>query len=158
MKLVEVGAALKLNKVEALQNVLLTMPQVHIVTTHTFFPEIYERRIDVPPWTVLTGAAHKTAYTVRLESGTIAVNTDDGVKVLTGPMEFEVPAGMQRAGCVFDDPVVWVDVYENPDNCEDISVLEERLFVVPEIGMMDTRTPEQWALIENMQKELSWQE
>lgn len=153
MQLAEVERALKLNKVEALQDVLLTMPQVHIVTTHTFLAKIYERRIDVPPWTVLTGAAHKTAYTVRLESGTIAVNTDEGVKVLTGPMQFEVAAGMQRAGCVFDDPVVWVDVYENLDNCEDINALEERLYVVPEVGMMNSRTPEQWALIK--QKELA---
>lgn len=158
MKLVEIGTALKLNKVEALQNVLLTMPQADIVTTHTFYPGIYERRIDVPAWTVLTGAAHKTSYTVRLESGTIAVNTEDGVQILTGPMEFSAPAGIQRAGCVFEDPVVWVDIYENPDNCEDISVLEDRLYVVPEVGMMDSRTPEQWALIENMKKEVPWLE
>jgi len=47
-------------KVVALQDELLQMPQADIVTTHTFLPGVYERKITVPPWTVLTGAAHKT--------------------------------------------------------------------------------------------------
>jgi len=135
------------DKVVALQNELLKMPQAEIVTEHTFTPGGYERKITIPPWTVLTGAEHKSAYRVRLEKGTIAVNTDDGVKVLTGPCEFPASAGMQRAGRVFDDEVVWVDVYDNPDNCADIAVLEDRLYVVPEYGLGDSRTELQKAQI-----------
>jgi hypothetical protein len=130
-------------KVKALQIELLKMPQADIVTTHTFLPGIYERAITIPAWTVLTGAEHKISYRVRLEKGTIAVNTDDGVKVLTGPCEFEANAGMQRAGRVYDKEVVWVDIYDNPDNCTDIAVLEDRLYVVPEYGMGDSRTEAQ---------------
>jgi len=135
------------DKVVALQNELLKMPQAEIVTEHTFMPGIYERKITIPPWTVLTGAEHKLAYRVRLEKGTIAVNTDDGVKVLTGPCEFPASAGMQRAGRVFEDEVVWVDVYDNPDNCTDMAVLENRLYVVPECGLADSRTELQKAQI-----------
>ena len=135
------------DKVVALQNELLKMPQAEIVTEHTFTPGVYERKITIPPWTVLTGAEHKSAYRVRLEKGTIAVNTDDGVKVLTGPCEFPASAGMQRAGRVFDDEVVWVDVYNNPDDCADIAVLEDRLYVVPEYGLGDSRTELQKAQI-----------
>lgn len=140
-------ALLMQGKVKALESELLKMPQADIVTEHTFKPNVYERKIIVPAWTVLTGAEHKTAYRVRLEKGTIAVNTDDGVKVLTGPCEFDAKAGMQRAGRVFDEEVVWVDIYENPDNCTDLSVLEDRLYVVPEIGLADSRTEEQKARI-----------
>jgi hypothetical protein len=93
----------------------------------------------VPPWTVLTGAAHKTGYRVRLEKGKIAVNVDTDVMVLTAPCEFDAKAGEQRAGRVFEDEVVWVDVYENPDDCQDIETLEDRLYVVPECGLGDTR-------------------
>jgi len=135
------------DKVVALQNELLKMPQAKIVTEHTFMPGVYERKITIPPWTVLTGAEHKSAYRVRLEKGTIAVNTDDGVKVLTGPCEFPASAGMQRAGRVFDDEVVWVDVYDNPDDCADIAVLEDRLYIVPEYGLGDSRTELQKAQI-----------
>jgi hypothetical protein len=126
-------------KVVALQDELLQMPQADIVTVHTFLPNVYERKIIVPPWTVLTGAAHKTDYRVRLEKGTIAVNRDTEVVVLTAPCEFEAKAGEQRAGRVFEDEVVWVDVYDNPDNCQDIPTLEDRLYVVPECGLGSTR-------------------
>ena len=135
-------------KVTALQNELLKMPQADIVTTHTFLPGVYERAIAIPAWTVLTGAEHKTSYRVRLEKGTIAVNTDDGVKILTAPCEFEANAGMQRAGRVYDEDVIWVDVYDNPDNCTDLAVLEDRLYVVPECGLANSRTDAQKARID----------
>lgn len=135
-------------KVQALEAELLKMPQADIITEHTFMPGVYERKITIPPWTVLTGAAHKTDYHVRLEKGTIAVNTDDGVKVFTAPFDFPAKAGMQRAGRVFDEEVVWVDVYDNLDNCTDLAILEDRLYVVPDCGLADSRTEEQKAKID----------
>jgi len=126
-------------KILKLQDELLKMDQADIVTTHTFLPEVYERTITVPPWTVLTGAAHKTPYKVRLEKGTIAVNIGTEVKILTAPCEFNACAGEQRVGRVFEDEVVWVDIYANPDNCEDILALEDRLYVVPECGLGENR-------------------
>lgn len=136
------------DKVLALQDELLKLPQANIITEHIFKPGVYERKITIPPWTVLTGAEHLTDYKVRLEAGTIAVNTDDGVKVLTGPLEFDAKAGMQRAGRVFGDEVVWVDVYPNPDDCTDLAALEARLYVVPDCGLADSRTEVQKAKID----------
>ncbi len=144
----EAPAVVMRKKVEALQHELLKMPQADIVTEHIFKPGVYERKITIPPWTVLTGAEHKTDYKVRLEMGKIAVNTDNGVKVLTGPLEFDAKAGMQRAGRVFEDQVVWVDVYHNPDDCTDLAVLEDRLYVVPDCGLADSRTEVQKAQID----------
>jgi hypothetical protein len=141
-------------KVVALQDELLQMPQADIVTVHTFLPGVYERKIIVLPWTVLTGAAHKTGYRVRLEKGTIAVNRDTEVVVLTAPCEFDAKAGEQRAGRVFEDEVVWVDVYDNPDDCQDIPTLEDRLYVVPECGLGDTR--KQLALKNEIEGEVLW--
>jgi hypothetical protein len=122
-----------------LQDSLLEMEQADIVTTHKFLPDVYERTITIPPWTVLTGAAHKTAYRVRLEQGVIAVNTDSGVNVLIAPCEFDVPAGFQRAGRVFEEEVVWTDIYANPDNCRNIEELEDRLYEIPACGLGDAR-------------------
>jgi hypothetical protein len=136
------------DKVLALQDELLKLPQANIITEHIFKPGVYERKITIPPWTVLTGAEHLTDYKVRLEAGTIAVNTDDGVKVLTGPLEFDAKAGMQRAGRVFGGEVVWVDVYPNPDDCTDLAALEARLYVVPDCGLADSRTEVQKAKID----------
>jgi len=122
-----------------LQDRLMEMEPVQIVTLHKFLPGIYERTIIIPPWTVLTGAEHRTAYKVRLERGSIAVSTDTDVKILTGLFEFDAPAGFKRAGRVFEDEVVWTDIYENPDNCRNIEELENRLYVVPDIGLYEYR-------------------
>lgn len=130
-----ISANIQKAQIEALQDELLKMPQADIVTNHHFYDGIYERTIIVPPWTVLTGAPHKTKYKVRLEKGTIAVNVGTEVKVLTAPLEFEAQAGEQRVGRVFDEEVIWTDIYENPDNCKDIETLEDRLYIVPECGL-----------------------
>jgi len=126
-------------KIDALTSALLEMPQAAIVTEHTFYPGVYERKITVPPSCVITGAPHKTDYKVRLEKGTIAVNIGNKVQTLTAPLEFNACAGEQRVGWVFGEEVVWVDIYDNPDNCKDIDVLEDRLYVVPECGLLDNR-------------------
>ena len=126
-------------KIVKLQDVLLEMPQADIVTEHTFLDGIYERKITIPKWTVLTGAAHKTDYKIRLEKGTIAVNVGNKVIVLTAPSELDAKAGEQRVGRVFEDDVVWVDIYENSDNCNNVEELEERLYVVPECGLGENR-------------------
>ena len=131
--------------IDRMESALLSMPQSQIETVHTFLPGIYERKIIVPPWTVLTGAEHRTPYRVRLDAGRIAVNTDDGIVVLEAPAEMEAPAGVRRVGRVFDEWVHWVDIYANPDDCTDIEMLESRLYVVPEVGLGDTRAK---ALIE----------
>lgn len=125
--------------IDRLESTLLAMPQADIVTRHAFYPGRYERTILVPPWTVLTGAEHKTPYRVRLEQGTIAVNTEDGIRVLSAPCEFDAPAGVKRAGRVFETPVVWVDIYDNLDDCTDIPTLEVRLYVIPECGLGENR-------------------
>jgi len=127
------------DKIVRLQDELLKMEQADIITEHTFTPSVYERKIIVPPRCVLTGAPHKTAYKVRLEKGTIAVNIGAEVKILTGPLEFDACAGEQRVGRVFEEEVVWVDIYENLDNCQDIPTLEDRLYVVPECGLGSNR-------------------
>jgi hypothetical protein len=126
-------------KIENLQTELLKMPQADIQTIHTFAFGKYYRTIVVPPWVVLTGAAHKTNYKVRLEKGKIAVNVDDKIKILEAPCEFDAAAGAQRAGRVFEEEVVWTDIYENLDDCTDIDVLEDRLYAVPECGLGSNR-------------------
>lgn len=131
------------SSVKRLEAALLQMPQADIKTYHKFKPGIYERTITVPPWCVLTGAPHKTDYKVRLESGTIAVTTDDGVKVFTAPCEFDAKAGIKRAGRVFEDVVVWTDIYLNEDNCTDLDQLEDRYYDQSECVLADKRIREQ---------------
>lgn len=122
-----------------LQDALLEMPPADIETIHRFKPGVYERTIRIPAWTVLTGAAHKTAYRVRLDQGSIAVNIDGLVKLLHAPVEFDAPAGVQRAGRVFENEVLWTDIYDNSDDCTDIATLESRLYDIPACGLGENR-------------------
>jgi hypothetical protein len=126
-------------KIVRLQDELLKMEQADIVTEHHFLDKVYERTITVPPWTILTGAAHKTNYKVQLKKGKIAVNIGKEIKILEAPFEFDAQAGEQRVGRVFEEEVIWTDIYENPDDCNDILTLEDRLYVVPECGLGENR-------------------
>lgn len=130
------------DKIDRLESALLHMPQSDIKTIHSFLPGIYERTIIVPPWTVLTGARHKTDYRVRLDKGRIAVSTDDGIKEMCAFLEFPAKAGIRRVGRVFEDEVIWTDIYDNPDDCKDIEELERRLYEDHPFGMMTNRTTE----------------
>jgi hypothetical protein len=130
-------------KVERLQEELLKMPQADVQYLHSFEPGKYIRTMIAPPWTVIVGAEHKTPYKVRLEKGSIAVNIDEEIHFLTAPLEMDAPAGIKRVGQVFEEELVWVDIYENPDDCTDIATIEERLYVIPECGLMSNRVPKQ---------------
>ncbi len=129
-------------KVEKLQEALLQMPQADVKFLHDFESGKYIRTMIAPPWSVIVGAEHKTPYKVILKKGTIAVNIGDEIKVLTAPMEFDAPAGIKRVGRVFDEELIWIDIYDNPDDCKDILTIEDRLYVIPECGLMSNRVLE----------------
>ena len=126
-------------KIDVLQDELLKMPQADIKTIHSFEDGKYIRTMIVPPTAVIIGAEHKTPYKVRLEKGTISVNLGDEIHTLTAPMEFDAPAGARRVGYVADEELVWVDIYDNPDGCTDIDAIEDKIYVIPECGMLDKR-------------------
>jgi hypothetical protein len=127
------------HKIDLLQDELLKMPQADIKTIHSFEDGKYIRKMIAPPHTVIVGAEHKIPYKIKLEKGTISVNLGDEIHTLTAPMEFDAPAGARRVGLVGDDELVWVDIYDNPDGCTDIDEIEERLYVIPECGLLDKR-------------------
>lgn len=126
-------------KIDVLQDELLKMPQADVKTIHSFEDGKYIRKIIAPPWTVMVGAKHKTPYKVRIEKGTVAVNIGDTVHTFTAPLEFDAPMGERRVARSFEDELVWVDIYDNPDGCTDIDEIEDRLYVIPECGMLDKR-------------------
>ena len=126
-------------KTEKLQEVLLQMPQADVKFLHNFEPGKYIRTMIAPPWSVIVGAEHKTPYKVKLEKGKIAVNIDDEIHILIAPLEFDAPAGIKRVGRVFEEEIVWIDIYDNPDNCEDIETIENRLYDIPKCGLMSNR-------------------
>ena len=132
------GADSVKDRIQVVENELLKMPQADIQTIHEFEPGKYIKTMIAPPSCMIIGAEHKTPYKVILKKGTITVNRGDQVYTMTAPAEFDVPVGEKRIGYTLDE-VIWTDVYENPDNCTNIDILEERLYIIPECGMYDWR-------------------
>jgi hypothetical protein len=130
-------------KIEVLQEIMLNLPQADVQYLHSFEPKKYIRTMIAPPHTVIVGAEHKTPYKIRIEKGSIAVNIGDEIQTLSAPLEFDAPAGIKRVGQVLDEELVWVDIYNNPDDCTDIAALEDKLYVIPECGLMSNRVPMQ---------------
>lgn len=116
-----------LAKIYRLEAALFERPQVDCPVRNTFRPGEYEREMTIPPWTVLTGAVHTTRHLVRVVSGAIEVSTPEGLKMLRAPCEFISEAGVKRAGRTFAEPCVFANVFANPDDCQDLDVLVERL-------------------------------
>ena len=126
-------------KIDVLQDELLKMPQADVKTIHSFEDGKYIRKMIAPPNTVIIGAEHKTPYKVRIEKGTVAVNIGNVIHTLTAPLAFDAPMGERRVARTFEEELIWIDIYDNPNGCTDIDEIEDRIYVIPECGMLDKR-------------------
>ena len=114
-------------RIFALEAELLQQPQVDCPVVHHYAPGIYVREMHVPPWTVLTGAVHKTEHLAMLIKGRIEVLTEDGLQVLEAPCTILSRPGIKRLGRTFDEGAIWSTIHANPDDCRDMDVIVERL-------------------------------
>jgi hypothetical protein len=114
-------------KIYRLEAALLELPQVDCPTVDRFRPGEWEREMTIPPWTALTGAVHTTRHLVRIVSGAIEVMTADGLALVCAPCEFWSEPGIKRAGRTFAEGCVFVNVFSNPDDCQDLDILVERV-------------------------------
>jgi hypothetical protein len=110
-----------------LEDELRQLPQTDCPVVHHYAPGIYVREMTVPPWTVLTGAVHKTEHLAMLIKGRIEVLTEDGLQVLEAPCTILSRPGIKRVGRTFEEGAVWSTIHANPDDCRDMDVLVERL-------------------------------
>jgi hypothetical protein len=66
---------------------------------------------------------------IKLLSAQLYLESD--MEIITSNKPEEVP--------VFEEEVIWRDIYENEDNCQDLEILENRLYEVPEWGLGENR-------------------
>jgi hypothetical protein len=111
----------------ALEAALLEQEQRDCPVVHHYAPGIYVREMHVPPYTVLTGAVHKTEHLAMLIKGRIEVLTEDGLQVLEAPCTILSRPGIKRVGRTFEEGAVWSTIHANPDDCRDMDVIVERL-------------------------------
>ena len=85
------------DQVLALQSVLVQMPQYEPVTEHYFHGGMYCRKVFRHADVTVVGKVHKKEHFYLVVSGTVAVTTDDGVQVITGPHLLCSKPGTKRA-------------------------------------------------------------
>ena len=85
------------NRVEALQAELCKLPQYEPETKHTFHAGMYCREVWRPAGVLVVGKVHKKEHFYLIVSGTVAITTDDGVQLITGPQLLCSTPGTKRA-------------------------------------------------------------
>lgn len=113
-------------KIQTLEDHMLTLPQVEMQVFHHFAPGLYARELHIPKGTVLTGAVHKTEHLNIVSKGSISVMTDDGMKRVEAPFTMTSKPGTKRIGFTHED-TVWTTIHANPNDIKDIPSLEDAL-------------------------------
>lgn len=93
------------DKVERLERVLETAPQVHCPIRNYFAPGLYAREMTVPAGVIATGAVHKTEH-LTVIVGHCIFTTDDGPKELIGHNTVSSQPGAKRAVVAITDTVI----------------------------------------------------
>ena len=84
-------------RVENLQREISKLPQYEPKTTHTFHAGMYCREVWRPADVLVVGKVHKKEHFYLIVSGTVAITTDDGVQLVTGPHLLCSTPGTKRA-------------------------------------------------------------
>lgn len=114
------GAA-PIESVRALEEHLLTLPQVDLSTTHVVHGGMCARTILIPADTLLTGAL-TNCDNICVLHGDITVTTDDGPQRLQGFHVLPAKAGAKRAGYAHADTwwtTIWPTALSEIDEIED---------------------------------------
>lgn len=91
--------------IQRLHAAMLDMPQVDIVTEHTFGPGVYMRTITIPAGVTLVGKTHKTEHIFMVLKGDITLVTDEGRIRVQAPYQCVSKAGVKRAGYAHTETV-----------------------------------------------------
>jgi hypothetical protein len=106
------------DKIQALESVTSSMPQIEISTTERIIGSMYVREIYIPKDTIITGRVYKRAYTDIMISGDMNISDSNGAYRLTGYNMLEGPAGRKRAGYANED-TLWTTVHDLSDIKDD---------------------------------------
>lgn len=126
-------------RIYALEAELLEQPQVDCPVVHHYAPGVYVREMAVPPFTVLTGAVHKTEHLAVLLQGRIEVLTEDGLEMLEAPCTILSRPGIKRVGRTFEEGAIWSTIHANPDDCRDMDEIVARLCTTPNSELLGNR-------------------
>ena len=110
----------------ALEQVMATFPQVEQPLTHHFNEGQYAREIFNPKGSLIVTKTHKQGNFSFVPTGRLLVISEDGRREIGAGQFFATKPGTKRFIYAMED-TRFVTVHPNPDNCEDLVVLESRI-------------------------------
>ena len=125
-----------IEQVERIENLLINSGSTdiwignseHLPLKHSFSEGIYTREILIKKGMYAIGKIHKSDHTFFLMKGKLLLCSEDGVKELEAPFYGTAKAGTKRVAVALED-TVFVNVHPNPNNIQEIDILED-MFVV----------------------------
>lgn len=116
--------------IEALESRLLPMPginapELECPVVEEFAPGIYMRTIFMRAGLFIIGHEHRKEHFNFIHSGRALVNYDGEARDIRGPMMFKSAAGIRKMLVIIED-MTFTTVHENPDDCRDSAILDDR--------------------------------
>lgn len=114
--------------IDKLESMLLQrFPGIDCPLEHTFMPGLYMRQIFMPKGSKITSKIHKHRHPFFVLKGSVKVWLDGhGWQLIQAPYKGITESGTRRVLDVLED-TIWVTVHSNPDDTEDLSIIEERV-------------------------------
>ena len=100
-------------KIMALEDAMLSQPQLELETAHNFADGVYVRTMFIPAGTTVSGRLHLRECVNIMVSGDITLVTVDGPVRLKAPQMFVSPAGSKKVVYANED-TVWVTTHSLP--------------------------------------------
>ena len=91
---------------------------------HTFVDGLYIREMEIKKDHFVIGKLQKSEHLWMLLKGHLTVTTLEGTQDYIGPCYIKSPGGIKRAMYAHEDSV-FVNIYPNPDNKEDLDKIED---------------------------------
>ena len=113
-------------KVWSLERAMKNMPQATIPVEHGFADGLYMRTIVFQKGTVAVGQVHIEQHVDVMLTGEMTILMDGGMLRVKAPHVGVTLMGGKKVGIAHEE-TRWLTVHANPDNCQDIPVLEARI-------------------------------
>lgn len=123
-------------RIDAFETNLLQYDQVEIPVKHEFIKGLYRREITFKKGTMATGKIHPEDHMDVLLSGKMAIATEDGYKIIEGPLCLTSKAGNKKAGIALED-TTWVSYH--PTDKKTVEEVEKEIFTANYLHI-DART------------------
>jgi hypothetical protein len=114
--------------IDALEAALLDRyPKIDCPLNHSFGDQLYVREIFMPAGCKVTSKIHKKRHPYFVMQGKVRVWTDGaGWQLIEAPFFGWTNPGTRRVLDVIDD-TFWITCHANPDDTEDLEVIEKRI-------------------------------